>query len=264
MAAFVLVGMGEILAPSRSLSTSKTSRWINNLILTFINPLIVRLIFPVLAIGMALKAQERGWGLLNNIDLPLWLKIGAGIIMLDLAIYLQHVMFHSLPVLWRLHMVHHTDLDYDMTTGLRFHPLEIVLSMGIKLAAIMVVGPSATAVLAFEVILNVAAMFNHGNIKLPPIVDYMLRFFIVTPDMHRIHHSVIRFETDSNYGFNVSWWDRLFGTYCRQPIKGHTGMTIGLSEYRDPKKLNLLWLLILPFVKGLSRNGKRKKGTLDV
>jgi sterol desaturase/sphingolipid hydroxylase (fatty acid hydroxylase superfamily) len=245
---FVIVALWEVLAPRRELATSKKLRWISNLGITFMNPLLVRLLFPVLAVNMALKAQERGWGLLNNFDLPYWLDIVVGIVVLDLVIYLQHVMFHAIPILWRLHMVHHADLDYDVTTGLRFHPIEIILSMGIKLSVVVIFGLPAVAVLIFEVLLNGAAMFNHGNIRLPLKIDRILRYFIVTPDMHRVHHSVIIRETNSNYGFNLPWWDRLFGTYCHQPIKGHAGMTIGLTQFRDPAKLTLPRLLILPFI----------------
>jgi sterol desaturase/sphingolipid hydroxylase (fatty acid hydroxylase superfamily) len=217
---FALVALWEFLGPRRGLTTSKKLRWASNLGITFLNPLLVRLLFPVLAVNMAVKAQERDWGLLNHFALPYGMDILMGIVVLDLVIYLQHVMFHAIPILWRLHMVHHADLDYDVTTGLRFHP----------------------------VLLNGAAMFNHGNIRLPLKIDRILRYFIVTPDMHRVHHSVIIRETNSNYGFNLPWWDRLFRTYCRQPAKGHAGMTIGLTQFRDPAKLSLPWLLILPFI----------------
>jgi sterol desaturase/sphingolipid hydroxylase (fatty acid hydroxylase superfamily) len=248
---FALVALWEFLAPRRELATSRKLRWVSNLGITFLNPVLVRLLFPVLAVNMAIKAQERGWGLLNNFDLPYWLDIVVGIVVLDLVIYLQHVMFHAISILWRLHMVHHADLDYDLTTGLRFHPIEIILSMSIKLSVVVIFGLPAVAVLIFEVILNGAAMFNHGNIRLPLKIDRILRYFIVTPDMHRVHHSVIIRETNSNYGFNLPWWDRLFGTYCNQPAKGHAGMTIGLTQFRDPGKLTLPWLLILPFIGNL-------------
>jgi sterol desaturase/sphingolipid hydroxylase (fatty acid hydroxylase superfamily) len=245
---FAAVVLWELLAPRRKLTTSKKVRWISNLGITFLNPLLVRLLLPVLAVSMAVKAQERGWGLLNNFDLPYWLDIVVGIIVLDLFIYLQHVMFHAIPVLWRLHMVHHADLDYDVTTGLRFHPIEIILSMGIKLSVVFTFGLAPAAVIIFEVLLNGAAMFNHGNIRLPLKIDRILRYLIVTPDMHRVHHSVIIRETNSNYGFNLPWWDRLFGTYCDQPAKGHEEMTIGLTQFRDSGKLTLPWLLVLPFI----------------
>lgn len=245
---FTLVVVWELLEPRRRLTTSIKMRWFSNLAITFMNPLLVRLLFPVLAVNMAVKAQEHGWGLFNHLDLPYWVAVAAGVVVLDLAIYLQHVMFHAIPILWRLHMVHHADLDYDVTTGLRFHPLEIILSMGIKLSVVVVIGPPAAAVLIFEIILNGAAMFNHGNIYLPKLIDRLLRYVIVTPDMHRVHHSVIIRETNSNFGFNLPWWDRLFGTYHDQPDGGHESMTIGLTQFRDPLKLTLPWLLALPVI----------------
>lgn len=244
---FILVALLEITMPRRTLTRSKKWRWFNNLAIMAINPILVRLAFPVVAIGMAQTVQANGWGFLNHLDLPNWAAICAGLIVLDLTIYLQHVMFHAVPLLWRLHMVHHADLDIDVTTGLRFHPIEIALSMILKITMIAALGPPVISVLAFEIVLNGMAMFNHGNIKLPPLADRFLRLFVVTPDMHRVHHSVIIRETNSNYGFNLSVWDRLFGTYVAQPAKGHRDMTIGLSQFRDNKRLTLLWLLILPF-----------------
>lgn len=245
---FCLVAVFEILAPRRILTTSKASRWFANLVIIGLNPLSVRLVFPVLPVALALLATERHWGLLNNVDFPYWLEVGIGVVALDFSIYLQHVLHHAIPVLWRLHMVHHADLDFDLTTGLRFHPLEIVVAMGIKLMAVATLGPPALAVLIFEVALNATSMFNHSNIYIPGAVDRVLRLFVVTPDMHRLHHSVIIRETNSNYGFNLPWWDRLLGTYKGDPDKGHEGMTIGLSQFRDPKRLTLPWLIILPFV----------------
>ncbi|HYA43068.1 MAG TPA: sterol desaturase family protein [Syntrophobacteraceae bacterium] len=245
---FILVAVCEILAPRRSLDTSKSNRWFRNLGILVLNPISVRLVFPVLPATMALLASERHWGLLNNIDFPYWFKVAMGVIVLDFSIYPQHVLHHSIPTLWRLHMVHHADLDFDLTTGLRFHPLEIILSMAIKLMAVTALGPPAPAVLLFEISLNSAAMFNHSNIHIPIAVDRVLRLFVVTPDMHRVHHSVIIRETDSNYGFNLPWWDRLMGTYKGQRDKGHQGMTIGLSQFRNPKRLTLPRLLVLPFV----------------
>ncbi len=245
---FAAVAFWEFLTPRRALTTSKKMRWISNLSITVFNPLMVRLLFPVLAVGMSLKADENGWGLLNIFELPYWLALVIGVAVLDLIIYLQHVMFHAIPILWRLHMVHHADLDYDVTTGLRFHPIEIVLSMGIKLSAVTLLGPPLIAVLVFEILLNATAMFNHGNICIPLKIDRILRFIIVTPDMHRVHHSVIIRETNSNFGFNLPWWDRLFGTYRDQPIEGHARMTVGLAQFREPKKLTLPWLLALPFI----------------
>jgi len=244
---FVIMALWELRVPRRTLTISKKRRWINNLTIIAINPLLVRLLFPVLVLEMAIKSQEFGWGLLNNFDLPFWLELVVGIVVLDLAIYLQHVMFHAIPILWRLHMMHHADLDYDLTTGLRFHPLEIILSMAVKLSVVAALGPPAAAVLMFEVLLNGVAMFNHGNIYIPRKIDSILRSFVVTPDMHRVHHSVIIRETNSNFGFNLPWWDRLFGTYRDQPAKGHADMAIGLSNYRSAARQTLLWMLTMPF-----------------
>ena len=245
---FALMAIWEVLAPRRSLTTSKTRRWLNNLSITFLNPVVVSLVSPIMPVSMALLAQKSGWGLLNNFNLPYWLEVAVGVIVLDLVIYLQHVMFHTVPVLWRLHMMHHADLDFDVTTGLRFHPIEMILSMGIKLSVVVLMGPPALAVLIFEVLLNAISMFNHGNIRLPSSIDRKLRLIVVTPDMHRVHHSVVIRETNSNFGFNLPWWDHLLGTYRNQPAAGHEGMTIGLSQFRDAKRLTLPWMLALPFI----------------
>ncbi len=242
-----LMGVWEWLAPRRTLTTSKNHRWRANLGIVFLDTVTVRLIVPTTAVGMALLAQQRGWGLLNNLDLPGWLVLLIGVLALDCVIYLQHVMFHAVPALWRLHMMHHSDLDFDVTTGVRFHPIEIVLSMGIKLAAIVVLGPSALAVLVFEVVLNATSLFNHGNVQLPARLDRVLRLLVVTPEMHRVHHSILPRETNSNFGFSFPWWDRLFGTYRAQPKFGHLGMTIGLDQFRDPDTLNFSQLLLQPF-----------------
>ena len=241
------MALWEWLAPRRRLTVGKPLRWSSNLGLVFIDTLALRLLLPLTATGMAWLAQERGWGILNNLSLPPGLKIALAVAALDLIIYLQHAMFHAIPAFWRLHMVHHTDLDFDVTTGVRFHPVEILLSMGIKLAAIVVLGPSALAVILFEVLLNGTSMFNHGNVCLPLWIDRALRLFVVTPEMHRVHHSVLMRETNSNYGFNLPWWDRLLGTYRAQPAAGHEGMTIGLGYFRDPRHLTLPRLLLLPF-----------------
>lgn len=245
---FALVAAWELLASRRSLTTSKTVRWFSNLGITFLNPVVVRLAFPVMPVGMAMLVQKSGWGLLNNFNLPYWLEVVVGVIVLDLVIYLQHVMFHAVPVLWRLHMMHHADMDFDVTTGLRFHPIEIILSMVIKLSIVVLIGPPTLAVLIFEILLNATSMFNHGNIRLPLSIDRKLRLLVVTPDMHRVHHSVTIRETNSNFGFNLPWWDRLLGTYRDQPAAGHEGMTIGLAQFRDAKRLTLPWLLALPFI----------------
>jgi sterol desaturase/sphingolipid hydroxylase (fatty acid hydroxylase superfamily) len=242
-----LMGVWEWLAPRRVLSTSKSRRWRANLGIVFLDTAAVRLLVPTTVVGMALLAERRGWGLLNQIDLPGWLALLIGVLALDCVIYLQHVMFHAVPALWRLHRMHHSDLDFDVTTGVRFHPVEILLSMGIKLAAIAVLGPSALAALVFEIALNATSLFNHGNVRLPLALDRMLRLVVVTPEMHRVHHSNLPRETNSNFGFSFPWWDRLFGTYRAQPKLGHVGMTIGLDQFRDPDKLDLGGLLLQPF-----------------
>ncbi len=247
---FVLVAIWELLAPRRALTVSKTVRWFSNLTIVFMNPLLVRLILPVIPAGMAALAQERGWGLFNNFSVPYWLAVAMGVMALDCVIYLQHVMVHAVPLLWRVHSMHHTDMDLDVTSGLRFHPIEIILSIGIKLAVIAVIGPPVLAVIMFEVLLNGTAMFNHGNIYVPLGIDRVLRLLVVTPDMHRVHHSVIRGESNKNFGFNLPWWDRLFGTYRDQPEAGHEGMTIGLSRFQDAKHLNLHRMLAHPFMTG--------------
>jgi sterol desaturase/sphingolipid hydroxylase (fatty acid hydroxylase superfamily) len=248
LAIFIVAALLETLAPRRALTTSKARRWISNLTIVAMNPLIVALLIPIPPTGLAMMASEQNWGLLNHPAIPYWLKVAGGVVILDLAIYIQHVLFHAVPALWRLHMMHHADLDFDLTTGLRFHPIEIVLSIGIKLSVVAALVVPPAAVLIFEVVLNGAALFNHSNIHIPQGIDRILRLLIVTPDMHRVHHSVIISETNSNFGFNLPWWDRFFGTYKDQPAKGHTGMTIGLSQFRDPGKLFLPRLLILPFV----------------
>ena len=247
LAVFVIMALWEILAPRRKLTTSKARRWGRNLTITVINPLLVRFLFPVLVLGLSLRAQEAHWGLLNSLDVPYWLAFIAAIVFLDFIIYLQHLMFHAVPLLWRLHMVHHADMDIDVTTGLRFHPLEILVSMLIKLSAVAVIGPPPAAVVAFEVILNATAMFNHANVFIPKKLDKLLRLVLVTPDMHRVHHSVIIRETNSNFGFNLSWWDRLFATYKAQPTDGHEGMTIGLRQFRDDSRVTLPRILVMPF-----------------
>jgi sterol desaturase/sphingolipid hydroxylase (fatty acid hydroxylase superfamily) len=251
---FFIVALWEVLAPKRTLSESKMQRWTGNLSIVVINTLIVRLIFPVLAVGMAVEAQIRGWGLFNNFDIVWGLNLVLSVILLDFVIYLQHVMFHAVPLLWRLHRMHHTDLDYDVTTGSRFHPVEIILSMLIKLAVIVTLGPVPAAVVVFEVLLNGTAMFNHGNIRIPKGLDRIIRWFVVTPDMHRVHHSILPYETNSNFGFNLPWWDRLFGTYRDQPEKGHEQMTIGIELFRRSKYLYLHWMLIQPFLPGKPNN----------
>lgn len=249
---FAVIAVWEILFPRRKLMVSKGMRWANNLGLVFLNSFILRILFPAAAVGVAVIAQQRGWGVLNNADLPFTLSVVVAVIVMDFVIYLQHVMVHAIPVLWRLHRVHHADLDYDVTTGARFHTIEIILSMLIKFATIMVLGPPVVAVVIFEVLLNATAMFNHGNITISEKIDRVLRLFVVTPDMHRVHHSVHAPLTNSNFGFNLPWWDRLFGTYVAQPPEGHTEMEIGLEGFRDPKQVDRLpGMLMLPFVREL-------------
>ncbi|RII27865.1 MAG: fatty acid hydroxylase [Geobacter sp.] len=244
---FIAIALWEVIAPRRQLTTAKGRRWVANLSMVAIDTAVVRLLFPPLPLGIAFIAGQRNWGLLNTLDIPPVASFIAGVVMLDFVIYLQHVLFHKMPLLWRIHRMHHTDLDLDVTSGNRFHPLEIVISVGIKMGAIILTGAPALSVLAFEIILNATSMFNHGNIVIPQPVDRWLRLLVVTPDMHRVHHSIIPRETNSNYSFNLPWWDRICGTYREQPEAGHGGMTIGLKEFRDPDALTLPRLLMLPF-----------------
>ena len=265
---FVLIGIWELAGAKRRLTVSKTERWLNNLGIILLDSVLVKVLFPLAAMGVAVAAGQNGWGLLNYLKVPFFPAVIIGVLFLDMVIYLQHLMFHAVPAFWRLHMVHHADLDFDVTTALRFHPVEIILSMGIKMAVVAALGPPVVAVLLFEIILNGTAMFNHGNIRLPVNIDRILRLLIVTPDMHRVHHSVIIREANSNFGFNFPWWDRLFGTYRDQPVAGHEGMTIGLSQFRQPEALRLHKLLLLPFTGNpghysLSRIGRNPEVTLQ-
>jgi sterol desaturase/sphingolipid hydroxylase (fatty acid hydroxylase superfamily) len=245
----LFMALWEALAPRRRLSVGRPWRWSSNLGLVALDTLAVRFLAPAGVVGIAVLAEERGWGLFHYAALPAWLTVLLSVVALDLAIYLQHVMFHAVPLLWRLHMVHHADLDFDTTTGVRFHTIEIVLSLGIKAAVVVLLGAPAVAVLIFEVLLNATSMFNHGNVRLPTGIDRLLRLVVVTPEMHRVHHSVHARETNSNFGFNLPWWDYLFGTYKPQPADGHEGMTIGLEHFRDERKVERLhWMLLLPFV----------------
>ena len=243
-----VMALWEILAPRRTLTVSKALRWSNNLGLVIFNTLLLRLVFPAAAVGMAAFAGEQGWGIFNYFNVPYWLAVVLSVVVMDFIIYLQHVLVHAVPLLWRLHRVHHADLDYDVTTGARFHPIEILLSMLIKFATIAVLGAPVVAVIIFEVVLNAMAMFNHGNVRLPQGLDRVMRILVVTPDMHRVHHSVELDETNSNFGFNLSLWDRLMGTYRDQPRAGHERMTIGIPQHRIPHKVNRLdGMLLLPF-----------------
>lgn len=249
---FAVVAAWEVISPRRALTQPKGLRWANNLALTALNSIVLRLLFPAAAVGVALFAQQQGWGLLNHFGLSFIAAIAITVVAMDFVVWLQHVMVHAIPLLWRLHRVHHADLDYDLTTGARFHTLEIILSMLIKFSTILLLGPPVMAVVIFEVLLNATAMFNHGNISIPKHVDRVLRLFVVTPDMHRVHHSVHAPLTNSNFGFNLPWWDRLFGTYVAQPPEGHLKMEIGLDTFRDPKQVERLpGMLMLPFARQL-------------
>ena len=244
---FVLVALWELVAPRRPLRVSRTVRWTSNIGIVVLDTVILRLVFPVAAAGTAAAVGSLGWGLFNALEWPFWLEVVLVVVVLDLVIYCQHVMFHAVPGLWRLHMVHHADLDFDLTTGVRFHPFEILLSMIIKMAAIGALGAAPLAVILFEIVLSATSIFNHGNVVLPSTLDRFLRLIVVTPDMHRVHHSVVVNEANSNFGFNLPWWDRMFGTYRARPAAGHERMTIGLEQFREPR-LQWLWhMLALPF-----------------
>ncbi len=244
---FALMAAWELFVPRRRQPADRQLRWPGNLGVLVLDALLVRVVFPVTAVGLALVAAARGWGLFNLVDLPSWIAVVAAIVLLDLAIYLQHVLFHAVPALWRLHRMHHADLAFDLTTGLRFHPIEILLSMLIKFAVIAALGAPAVGVLIFELLLNATSVFNHGNVGMPRHLDRILRWIVVTPDMHRVHHSIIARETNSNFGFNLPWWDRLFGTYRSQPAAGHDAMTIGIEQFRDPCELRLDRMLLQPW-----------------
>ena len=243
---FAAMATWEILAPRRDQKLGRGTRWPGNIGMVVLDTVLVRLIFPTTAVGLALIAEARGWGLFHALDLPGWAGVLLAVMGLDLAIYLQHVLFHAVPVLWRLHRMHHADQEIDVTTGARFHPIEILLSMGIKLGVVAALGPPVVAVLAFEVLLNATAMFNHSNVRMPLWLDRALRWLVVTPDMHRVHHSIAARETNSNFGFNLPWWDRLFGTYRGQPAAGHAAMTIGIDQFREPAEQRLDRMLTQP------------------
>ncbi|OQW40173.1 MAG: fatty acid hydroxylase [Proteobacteria bacterium SG_bin4] len=250
---FFLMAVWEQLAPCRALIISKNLRWTNNLGLVLLNGVVLRLLFPAGGVGVAIFVQQQGWGLLNYYQISLFASIIISVVAMDFIIYLQHIMMHAVPVLWRVHRVHHADLDYDLTTGIRFHPIEIILSMLIKAAVILLLGPPVLAVVVFEVLLNAAAMFNHSNIQLPSGLDRVLRWVLVTPNMHRIHHSIKEDEANSNFGFNLPWWDRLFGTYRDQPRDDHQSMVIGISGYRNPRQVERLpGMLALPWSRDIS------------
>lgn len=251
----------ESVAARRVRSVARLRRWPANLGVALLSSLLTRAVAPAGAVGFALFAEARGWGLLQLVAWPAWLEGTVAIAALDFAIYAQHRAFHLVPVLWRLHRMHHADVDVDVTTGARFHPVEILLSLGLKCLVVGVLGAPAVSVLIFEVLLNATAMFNHSNVRVPEAVERVLRWFIVTPDLHRVHHSVLRRETDSNFGFNLPWWDWLFGTYRAQPEAGHEGMTLGIEQFRDPAELRLDRLLSQPFRRELAGElepGERK------
>ena len=244
---FALMAIWEFTRPRRTQPIGRGWRWPNNLGVVMVDTLLVRILFPTTAVGLALVDDARGIGLFNVVPLPARIGVLASVILLDLAIYLQHVLFHAVPLLWRLHRMHHADLDIDVSTGLRFHPIETLLSMVIKLAVVIALGAPAVAVLLFEILLNATSMFNHSNVRILEGFDRVLRWFVVTPDMHRVHHSVLSRETNSNFGFNLPWWDRLFGTYRAQPAAGHEAMTIGIEQFREPRELGLDRMLLQPF-----------------
>ena len=243
---FAVMAGWEALAPRRARGFSRWVRWPSNLGIVAVNTLLLRILIPTAAVGLALTGEARGWGLLNALALPYWLSVVLAVVLLDLVIYLQHVMFHAVPALWRLHRMHHADLEFDVTTGLRFHPVEILLSMGIKLGVVVALGPPAAAVLLFELLLTSTAMFNHSNVRMPLNLDRLMRWIVVTPDMHRVHHSIDADERNTNFGFNLPWWDRLLGTYRAQPGAGHEGMTIGIPQFRTDRDLWLDRMLIQP------------------
>jgi sterol desaturase/sphingolipid hydroxylase (fatty acid hydroxylase superfamily) len=244
---FTVMALWEAAAPRRPRSYSRFRRWPSNLAIVALNTAFVRVLLPATAVGLALLAEKRSWGLFNNLPAPPWATLMASVVLLDLAIYLQHVMFHAVPALWRVHRMHHADLDFDVSTGARFHPIEIVLSMLIKFGVVVALGAPALGVLLFEVLLNATSMFNHGNARIPARLDRYLRWFVVTPEMHRVHHSIVVNETNSNFGFNLPWWDRLLGTYRDQPAAGHEGMTIGIEQFREARELWLDRMLLQPF-----------------
>lgn len=247
---FSVMAGWEILRAGRRLVAPKGRRWVTNWVIVTLDTLIVRLLFPAAAVGAALDAEAQGWGLFNAVlGWPWWAALAASVAVLDFAIWFQHLIFHKVPVLWRLHRVHHADRDVDVSTGFRFHPAEIALSMLIKIGVVYAIGAPAAAVVLFEVLLNGCAMFNHANIRLPAPVERVVRWILITPDLHRIHHSVHRTEHDSNYGFSVSWWDRLFGTFTPEPRDGHTAMKLGLTEHQDDGPTRLWWSLRFPFAR---------------
>ncbi|QPD06240.1 MAG: hypothetical protein Nkreftii_004014 [Candidatus Nitrospira kreftii] len=257
MSVLTLMRLWELMQPRRPRTLSTLCRWGGNLTIVALNTVLARLLFAGGAFTVAAAAQERGWGLLHLVEGPVWLEAAIGILALDFIIYWQHRIFHVVPLFWRFHMMHHSDLDLDVTSGVRFHPMEIVLSLAVKVMAIMVVGASPIAVMIFEVVLNATSLFNHGNVLIPQHVERLLRWMVVTPDMHRIHHSMDVREMNSNYGFNVPWWDRVFGTYCPEPALGHLAMRIGLEHLGPSTCLNIFMMLRFPFSTSLKRYSRQ-------
>jgi sterol desaturase/sphingolipid hydroxylase (fatty acid hydroxylase superfamily) len=260
---FAAMALWEVGAPRRALVAGRKRRWPNNLGVLLIDLIFVRVLIPTAAVGAALFAAGRGWGLFHVAGLRLSVAALLGFLVLDLVIYAQHVVFHKVPVLWRLHRMHHADLDIDVTTGGRFHPFEILISMLIKIATVIAFGIPVVAVVLFEVVLNATSLFNHANVSMPPALDRIVRLLVVTPDMHRVHHSILRRETDSNFGFNLPWWDRLFGTYRAAPEAGHDRITIGLPIFRDPSELRLDRLLTQPFRDDVAEAGDRARAPVE-
>jgi sterol desaturase/sphingolipid hydroxylase (fatty acid hydroxylase superfamily) len=244
-----VVAIWEALAPRRVLTAPLRMRWLNTMTVYLADVSVLRLLFPLLGVGVAIAAQERGWGLFNVWAAPVWLVLPVSLLAIDASHYLQHYLFHRLPPLWRIHRMHHTDHDYDFTTGLRFHPLESVLTTAFDLSVIIALGAPPLAVIAYEFVYVVISIAVHGNVRVPVALDRVLRIFIVTPDLHRVHHSAAVCETDSNFGSVLPWWDRLLGTYVAQPARGHEGMEIGLPEFRDPKHLTFWWMLVNPLLR---------------
>ena len=245
----LVMALWELWTPRRRLNVSKVLRWINNLGIVFLNSFLLRIVFPSAAVGIATFSYQHGWGLFNYFHIPYYITVIASVIIMDFVIYLQHVLFHAIPIFWRIHRMHHADLDFDVTTGIRFHPFEIILSMLIKFAVVVIIGPPVLGVIIFEVLLNATSMFNHGNVRILRSLDWILRWIVVTPEMHRVHHSVVYYETNSNFGFNLPLWDRFLGTYRDQPRMGHEGMTIGLWNFRDIKHCVILpGMLVIPFI----------------
>lgn len=252
-----IMAVWEVLAPRRQLTASKACRWMGNLTIVLLNTVMARLLFMGGVVATAVMAEEQGWGLFNMVEGPAWLEVAGALVALDFIIYWQHQVFHYVPILWRFHMMHHSDLDLDVTSGVRFHPVEIIVSTMIKSSSVLALGVAPAAVVIFEIALNATSLFNHSNVRMPFGLDHVLRWFVVTPDMHRIHHSTNVRETNSNFGFNVPWWDRLFGTYCAEPALGQTGMKIGLEHLGPPVCLNLFMMLRFPFVTHLGRYAER-------